>query len=165
MIRFLALLTVLLPALSFAAEPEVEVGDGWVRGSIEIDAPKATLLDFLRDPHNIARVEGRGAEMEVRPASDCSSIHASIPTIVGTLHYIARRCPEDGGFHSWLVSSDDFTAYEAIWRVETTDEGRSLLRYQVLSKMTLPVPRALHARQTKRAVRSLLRAVRDRFED
>jgi len=163
--RLLLLLVLLLPTAAFADGPNVEVGDGWVRGSIEIDAPKDKLLEFLRDPHNIARVEGRGSEIEVRPEAGCDQVHASIPTVIGTLRYIARRCPEDGGFHSWLVSSDDFERYEAIWRVEETEDGGSLLRYKVASKTNLPVPEALHRRQTKRAVKSLLRAVRDQFED
>jgi len=163
MTRLVLCLTLLLPALAFA-RPKVSDSGGWVRGSVEIEADKARVLEFLRDPHNISRVEGRGTKIEVRASSGCDNISAEIPTIVGAMRYVSRRCPIDGGFQDWLVSSEDFAAYEAIWNVEATANGVEL-RYQVRTEPTLPVPSELVVRQSKRAVRKLLRALREHLEE
>ncbi len=42
--------------------------DGWVQGTIEIKADPAVIRRLVRDPFEIARVEGRGVEVTVLQA-------------------------------------------------------------------------------------------------
>jgi hypothetical protein len=141
------------------SEPDVTSADGWVQGTIDIKAEPALILRLVRDPFEIARVEGRGVEVSVLVTNEdgCSDLYLEVPSVVLRLRYQERSCLTEFGRHSILVESSDLKVYESEWWVEAFPGRTSAtLRYRVRTIPSFPVPRALIERITKRSVRRML---------
>jgi hypothetical protein len=162
--RLIVLALVLsVPSLAHA-KPRLTIEDGWVHGAIDIEAPEAAVLAIVSDARYVARLDGRGATISVRNQGKCELLEISSPTPVGLISYTAEQCPVDQGFHSWLVKSDDFRSYEALWKVVPSAEGGVELTYSLHNRPTMSVPDSLVDRVSRRAVRTLLEKVKEEAE-
>lgn len=159
----IAALALLSTTSAWASDAEVTIVDGWVKGSIVVQADKARVLELLADPQAIARLDGRGSKITVRADGTCAQVESEVPSVMGLVKYTERRCPSDSGFHSWLVASEQFGAYEAIWRVEPVAGGIQVA-YDLHTRPSIEVPDGLVDRVTRRAVRKLLGAIKDEVE-
>ncbi len=147
--------------------PDVTASDGWVQGTIEIKADPAVIRRLVRDPFEIARVEGRGVEVTVLQTTEggCSDLYLEVPSVLLRLRYQERSCRTKLGRHSILLESSDLKEYESQWWVEAFPGGtRATLRYRVHTIPSFPVPRALVERITKRSVRRMLDRIRAELE-
>ena len=149
------------------SEPDVTSSDGWVLGTIDIKADPALILRLVRNPFEVARVEGRGVEVSVLLTNEdgCSDLYLEVPSVVLRLRYQERSCITQLGRHSILLESSDLKVYESEWWVESIP-GRTgaTLRYRVRTVPSFPVPRRLVERITKRSVRRMLDSLRTELE-
>jgi hypothetical protein len=163
MSRLLLAIFVLVPTFA-VAKPRVSSDGDWVRGTIEIEGTQAAVLEVVEDPHAIARLDGRGTKIAVKPLTDgCSEVRADAPSMIGTVSYVAKQCRTDAGVHAILLQSDDFAVYEARWAVDPADSGVKL-RYAIRSAPVIPVPDGVMSRILRRTVRKLLSAIKDEVE-
>ena len=148
-------------------EPEISQVDGWVHGTIEIQADPATILALVRNPFEVARVGGRGVIVTELSQQEggCSELQLIVPNALVRLRYRERSCLTPQGRHSTLLGSRDLAAYESSWLVEPLAGGTSArIRYKVISVPSFPAPRALVARMTARSVRRMLEGIRLELE-
>jgi len=145
----------------------VTAADGWVQGTIDIKADPAVILRLVRDPFEIARVEGRGVEVSVLVTNEdgCSDLYLEVPSVVLRLRYQARSCMTQLGRRSVLLQSSDLKAYEAEWWVEAFPRRTgATLRYRVRTVPSFPVPKTLIERITKRSIRRMLTSFQTELE-
>ena len=157
-VRLLAFLLILpLPAV---AKPTVSVREQWVSGTVELSTPYVEVMRLLEDPRNVGRWDGRGATITPRLAGECGEVDVDTPSPIGRLRYTERRCRTADGWHSILLRSEDFDAYESRWVIQPREGGCSVL-YELHTRPSVPVPGALLDRLTVRAVRRLLQSMSD----
>lgn len=158
-----ALIGSLFPLNSLAQDPVLETDNATVRGSIHVDAPAEHVRAFVGEPIQIARLDGRGATVDVLTRASCSDILTRSPTIIGQISYRSRVCPTGNGWSNTLLSSEDLDQFHAVWSVEPEGSG-SKLSYELTVVPKGPVPLMLVVQGSKSAVKGLLSSIRDVLE-
>jgi sterol desaturase/sphingolipid hydroxylase (fatty acid hydroxylase superfamily) len=158
-----ALLAALLATASSAsalAGPAVGAdADGFVRGTLLVDADVAEVRRVLADGAWLARAAPDVARASATALADgCERIDLRLHAASGGFHVATRRCRSEGGWASTLLESNAFTAWESSWTVVDTDAGAEL-RYAVRTRVRLPVPESLLRRRSVESVRRSLEAV------
>lgn len=156
MVRF-ALIGLLLSSSAFAGDPVVAShSDGTVKGSVVLSVSPEEALAALANPEVAASINPDVVALKaVSTTGDCTDLNISTRGMWRPLKMKARRCKTSDGFHETLVSSDDFSAQEAIWTVSEHPDG-ALLEYSLRSEPNLPVPRALVQDNMRKSVKEML---------
>ena len=72
----------------------------------------------------------------------CAQVFRKTRGLWSPLELSTRMCPTAKGWREYLVSSEDYDAYNVEWTIEPT-EGGSMVRLSVKSEVNLAVPRAM----------------------
>lgn len=143
--------------------PTIDVTDTWVHGEVVVRADRARVLSRISDPRNVIAWEGGGTTLTMQPDGSCQRLSLDVPSAVGRIRYVERRCATSDGFASSLVESEDFEVFEAQWTL-TAEGERTRVRYSLHSRPSFPVPQALARRLTGRSIRRMLAAMREDVE-
>lgn len=146
------------------AAPEVTVPEpGVVLGSVHLAAAPQVLREGLADPRWVSSIDGGSTTVVVTGADGpCLLADYTSPSAVMTVRYSVKQCPTADGVVTTLVSSRDFSSYEARWSVQPYTTG-STLSYRLVVASRLPVPESLMTGITRRSVVAMLEKFAARF--
>lgn len=147
----------------WAEDPVLETQNATVRGSVYVDAPADKVRALVGDPVEIARIDDRGATVDILNRASCTDLLTRSPTIVGPISYRSRVCPTATGWSNTLVSSEDFEQFHEVWSVASEGRG-TRLSYELTVVPKGPVPVMIVIQGTKNAVKGLLNGVREFME-
>lgn len=154
----------LLLALSFAAEPTVEVvGDDMVRGAIVVELAPEVVRQRLADPVWVVQSSGDGTEVVITSREGgCLLADYASPSFLMTVRYSVRQCPTKDGFESKLITSNAFSSYRTQWVVKPEGSG-SRVEYVSQLNTTLSVPSSWVTKSMKKGITQMLVGVQGKL--
>lgn len=112
--------------------------DGSVVARVLVNAP----VDDVR--RAIAEVQhtpsGNVLELRFRPDGDCQSVFRKTRGVWDPLIMQTRLCPTQQGWREQLVSSDDYSVYDAEWVVRSLGDTQTDVQVRVRTSVNLSVP-------------------------
>ena len=108
----------LLAIPCFAAEITPQALERSAReGSMELAAPRETVLAVMADPAELARVTRTGKLLSSAADGVCTQDSIWMAAGADSVEYTVRTCPTADGLHASLVASEDLERFEADWRL------------------------------------------------
>lgn len=130
------------PWVASAGEPQISVSsDGTIVARMLIDAPSQQVVATIPELQD-ASLSKSVFEMKKVPDGKCSSIFRKTRGLWSPLEMNTRICPTAKGWREYLVSSEDYDAYDVEWIVQPTDGGSDVM-LSVRSEINLAVPTSL----------------------
>jgi hypothetical protein len=137
------LTALLLATLAAAAEPQVEVADdGAVIARLKVEAGEQQVRAAIPGLQQ-AGVNSNVLSVSAAPDGSCTAFSRTTRGLYRPLQLRTRFCPTSTGWREFLVSSDDFTAYEAEWTLRPSSDGGTQVQLRVKSDINLMVPDGL----------------------
>ncbi len=144
-------------------DPLIQVeDDGAVVTTVLIEAPQEEVRQLLNDPASFSSLTPDVLSLSTVPRGDCQELRARTRGFLRPLNYRTVRCPRLNGWHESLLTSDDFTRYDAELQLEPVAGGTHVI-YRLAIAIDLPVPKKLISENVKRSARITLGALRARF--
>ena len=141
------------------AEPQVEVADdGAVIARLKVDAGEQQVRATI-PTLQATGVNSNVLSVSASPDGSCTAYSRTTRGLMRPLELRTRFCPTSTGWREWLVSSNDFTAYEAEWTIKPSTDGGSQVQLRVKSDVNLMVPESLLRSGTIQGVRETLDAL------
>jgi hypothetical protein len=129
-----------LSSVAYALDVHSTVEQGWVVVSATLPHSKEQVDSFLSGSAKTMKL-GDGVR-EVRTESldnGCTKMHVTNNGFAKTLSYTSMRCPIPGGWHSKMVSSEDFEEHDIQW-VAIPDGANTSLSIRVKVSLKAPIP-------------------------
>ena len=121
-----ALVVLSLPAM--ALEVERSHQDGIIVVSAELPHSAEAVRSLLSDDAVTMRLGKNIRDVEVTPlANGCAELAVTNRAMRRELKYVSERCPTAEGWHSKMVSSDDFVRHDIQWAVRPNNNHASVL--------------------------------------
>lgn len=146
-------------AAASAAEPELSVQeDGTVIARVLVQAPEARVRQVIPE------LQGEGVNSNVlnvvrKPKGNCEAIQRTTRGLMRPLELNTEFCPTTTGWRERLVSSSDFTTYEAAWTLRPQADGSTGIEFRVRSEVNLMVPASLLRTGTVNGVKETFTAL------
>ena len=137
----LALVALIWPEAAHALETVSKVDDqGWIVVSATLPHSKEHVDAFLAAPSKTMELGDGVREVRTEPMSNgCTKLHVTNNGFARTLSYTSMRCPIPGGWHSKLMSSDDFEQHDIQWVSESSGNSTAVsIRVKVALKAPIP---------------------------
>jgi hypothetical protein len=143
---------------AWAGQPTVEVAtDGSVVGRVVVEAPESAVRAAIPELQASGVNSNVLSVVQTRDGS-CTAIQRSTRGLYRPLQLSTRFCPTAQGWREWLVSSEDFTAYEAEWTLVPTADGTTV-QFRVKSGVNLMVPQSMLTSGTVSGVKETFEAL------
>ncbi len=158
--------TCLVACLFVAAEaPAVVVlPDHTIAGTVTIQASPDTVRALVGDPVRVAGIDNTGVRVSVAPADGaCQTVTSAVTHPIASVRYTTRQCPTADGFLATLVTSEQLKVFSARWSVQAAGP-HTLLRYELKTVPSFPVPQFVIEGQSKSAVAGLLSRIQGYLE-
>lgn len=152
----------LLGSLATAQEPSspTVAEDNTVRSEVLIAASIDEVRRDLADPVAAAGLSSNVIRARVISRGACDVVAMTVRGLTGPMEYTAKRCPTTNGWTETLVSSDDFDAHRAEWKV-TPVPGGTLVTLTISIEPDVPVPqRVINSVVQSQVVQTLKNLVR-----
>ena len=137
------LLGVLMVMNAHAIEVERVRKDGYVVVSAKLPHAVDAVNSLLRQDVRTMKLGQAVRHVTAKPLSNgCTELEVLNEGFAKDLSYVAERCPTEKGWHSRMLSSEDFKEHEIIW----TADGHgthSEVTIQVKVALKYPVPQFL----------------------
>lgn len=164
----LALFFTFLFTMAMATElppPTIVIQDGGaVVGTVELPTAPESVRAALSDPTFLPTATGSTTEVRLaRMDGACQIIDSVSPSTFLTARYQTRRCPTPSGYHSTVLSSNCFKAYETSWTLVPSHHGTTAT-YRIHATTSLWVPNSVVRGQTKKAMQDLLPKLQAHFQ-
>lgn len=160
-----SVLVLLLTASSAIAGPDagafqaVIADDGAVVGTVTVASPPDAARAKVTDPAWVASTGDDSTTVKIAEQDgECAILDYVSKHPVATATYRVRQCPTATGVSATLVASESFSTYEQSWSVTPEGTG-SALRYRLNVVSTLPVPKWIVRKTTRRSVEKLMQRV------
>jgi hypothetical protein len=137
------LLTLLWPSGAHALQVERERKGPYVVVSAELPHSIEAVNSILRQDVKTMKLGQAVRNVTATPLSNgCTQLKVVNEGFAKDLSYIAERCPTKNGWHSKMISSDDFEDHEIIWNTDPSGEN-SKVTIRVKVALKYPVPQFL----------------------
>ena len=133
--------------------------DGTVVVSAELPHSADAVRALLADEAVTMRLGKNIRDVEVIPlANGCAELRVTNRAMRRELAYVSERCPTADGWHSKMVSSDDFVRHDIQWAVRPKNQ-HSTVRIVVDVELKTIVPNWMVDRFVGNALEGTLRAM------
>lgn len=162
-VALIAALGIGLASSAQASDPEVNVQQsGAVRAEVTLPAAEEQIRSILGDPEEAADLSPDVISVVATPSGECFELKTRSRGLFRPLVFESRRCPTSEGWHEVLVSSDDFTAFDGEWTLNSVEGGTQVI-YVLSTETNLPVPDAVVRQNVSRSLQKLLDNLAERL--
>jgi hypothetical protein len=113
---------------------------GWTVVSATLPHTKEHVDAFLSAPTKTMKLGDGVRDVQSEPMDNgCTKLHVTNNGFAKTLSYASMRCPIEGGWHSKMISSDDFEQHDIQW-VATPDGATTVVSIRVKVSLKAPIP-------------------------
>jgi hypothetical protein len=143
-------------ASALAAEPQVAVqSDGTVVCTVTLAASESQVRAALVDGAGSSRLSPDVLAVESAKKGACEELTKETRGLFHNFRLRSLRCPTADGWSEKLVSSDDFTEFQADWSI-ATDPAGTRVTYTVKTGLSIPVPDSLLRQSLAKATATML---------
>lgn len=148
-----------LPAV--ALEVDRSHRDGTIVVSAELPHSVSAVRSLLADESVTMRLGKNIRDVKVTPlANGCAELAVTNRAMRRELRYVSERCPTADGWHSKMVSSDDFVRHDIQWAVRPENNHAKVLIFVDVELKTI-VPGWMVDRFVVNALEGTLRAMNE----
>lgn len=155
------MIALLLSSIALAGPPVMATDGDALTGVVQLDVEPTVVRQALQDPTFLPTISKDGTQVTVLGTDGaCQIVQSVSPSAFLTVRYKTRRCPTATGFHSTLIESNAFSAYDTSWAIEPNAAGTQVT-YRIELVSTLWVPRGVVRRGVRNGIESFLTNMHD----